>query len=495
MAATKVISASKDKVELHMGNEKDSEDAHGMDTTLVIEERHVTRKIDLHLLPLMLGAYMLQFLDKTALGYTAIFGIQESLSINGVQYSWASSAFYFGYLVASYPTSLCFVHFPIAKLLSISFIIWAVVLACHGAASGFASLLVLRILLGMLESTISPGLSLMTAIWYKRSEHALRHGIWFAGNCIASIFGGVLTYGIGHINSSIESWRWIFIILGLITFAYGIVFFFLLPSSPTQARFLTPAEAQVAVQRTQAEMRTKKTNAWSRDQALEAITDPKSWLLFIYSLASSIPNGGLTSFGGIVVKGFGFSTLDTLLVSIPAYIFTLIWLAISTMVSWKVKHARCFTIAFLQLISIAGCLLVSQVSSSHKMTRLAGIWLFGAFSAGFPIVLSLTASNISGYTKKTTVNALVFLGYCTGNILGPFFFFSREYPSYPSAWNAIMISLGVAYASILVLRYLMVYQNRSRGQALSPEDENEDVDFDETPDETDLHDRRFKYVL
>jgi hypothetical protein len=47
MAAAKVISASKDKVELHMGNEKDSEDAHGMDTTLVIEERHVTRKIDL----------------------------------------------------------------------------------------------------------------------------------------------------------------------------------------------------------------------------------------------------------------------------------------------------------------------------------------------------------------------------------------------------------------------------------------------------------------
>lgn len=27
----------------------------------------------------MFGAYMLQFLDKTALGYTAIFGIQQSL--------------------------------------------------------------------------------------------------------------------------------------------------------------------------------------------------------------------------------------------------------------------------------------------------------------------------------------------------------------------------------------------------------------------------------
>lgn len=31
------------------------------------------------ILPVMFVAYMLQFLDKTALGYTAIFGIQKSL--------------------------------------------------------------------------------------------------------------------------------------------------------------------------------------------------------------------------------------------------------------------------------------------------------------------------------------------------------------------------------------------------------------------------------
>lgn len=84
---------------------------------------------------------------------------------------------------------------------------WAVVVACHGAASDFAGITILRVLLGVFESTISPGLSLVTSVWYKRSEHASRHGIWFAGNSISSIFGGLLTYGIGHIDNSVEPWR------------------------------------------------------------------------------------------------------------------------------------------------------------------------------------------------------------------------------------------------------------------------------------------------
>jgi hypothetical protein len=33
----------------------------------------------------------------------------------GQQYFWVCSAFYFGYLVASYPASLCFVKLPLGK--------------------------------------------------------------------------------------------------------------------------------------------------------------------------------------------------------------------------------------------------------------------------------------------------------------------------------------------------------------------------------------------
>jgi len=86
-------------------------------------------------------------------------------------------------------------------------VIWSVVLACHGAVTNFGSLLARRVLLGVFESVISPGHSLLTGMWYTPPEHAWWHGIWFAGNSMANVFGGVLSYAIGHISDGVAPWR------------------------------------------------------------------------------------------------------------------------------------------------------------------------------------------------------------------------------------------------------------------------------------------------
>ncbi|KAL2857735.1 major facilitator superfamily domain-containing protein [Aspergillus pseudoustus] len=472
-------------------------------TTLDCEdEKALMRKVDWNILPVMFVAYMLQYLDKSALGNTAIFGIQESLKLVGDQYSWASSAFYFGFLVASYPVSLCFVKFPIGKFLSISFISWAIVLACHGATANFAGITAVRVLLGVLESTISPGLSLVTGLWYKRSEHASRHGIWFAGNSIASIFGALLTYGIGHINNSVDPWRWIFIIFGIVTFAYGIVFFIYLPDTPQAARFLSKEEGEFVYQRAQQETHTAVSHKWSKSQCIEALIDPKTWLIFVYAMGSCIPNGGITSFGGIVVSGFGYSTFETILVSLPMSVFTFIWVVLATVITSRVRKSRCITAAVLSLISLAGSIMVSQIDPSKKVSRLAGMWLFPAYSAGIPILMSIVASNVAGYTKRTTVNAVMFMGNCVGNITGPFLFFPGEMPDYESAWLGIMISLAIAVVSILALRQVLQFQNRCRdrqqGIKIDPES-REAVEAEEVvaldKDETDWENRTFRYYL
>ncbi|KAL4862778.1 hypothetical protein BDV12DRAFT_38850 [Aspergillus spectabilis] len=466
------------------------------------DEKALIRKIDRRILPLMFTAYMLQFLDKTALGYTAIFGLQESLNLVNDQFSWASSAFYFGYLVASYPVSLCFVKFPLGKFLSLTFIAWAVVVACHGAASNFAGLMVLRVFLGALESTISPGLSLVTGLWYKRSEHASRHGVWFAGNSISSIFGGLLAYGIGHIHNSVDPWRWIFIIFGIITFAFGVVFFVFLPDGPSTAQFLSEDEREYVHQRAQQETHTTVSHEWSKGQCFEAVIDPKTWLLFVYTTASCIPNGGLTSFASIIIAGFGYSTFHTLLLQIPTAVFTFIWVVLSTIITSRVRKSRCLTIAGLQLLSLAGALMVSQIDTRQQVARLAGLWFFAAFSAGIPITLSFIASNVAGYTKKTTVSAIIFIGYCTGNIIGPFLFFPDEAPAYNSAWLGIMICTAIAIVSIIALRLVCDFQNRLRDHQqnvkLDPET-REMPDSDDIAilnrDQTDWENQRFRYYL
>ena len=52
-------------------------------------------------LPIMLFAYMMAFLDKQTLNYAALMGIREDLHLVGTQYNWSSSIFYFGYLIFS----------------------------------------------------------------------------------------------------------------------------------------------------------------------------------------------------------------------------------------------------------------------------------------------------------------------------------------------------------------------------------------------------------
>ena len=74
----------------------------------------------LSLLPIMGLSYMFQFLDKSALGYTAIMGLQTDLKMSGGQYSWASGIYYFGYLLASYPAAALMVRFPVARTIAVS---------------------------------------------------------------------------------------------------------------------------------------------------------------------------------------------------------------------------------------------------------------------------------------------------------------------------------------------------------------------------------------
>jgi MFS family permease len=142
----------------------------------------------------------------------------------GQQYSWTSSIFYIGYLVASYPISLGFVRFPLGKYLSVLMLVylvfvgysceahkysflWGVVLTLHAVTDNYGSLMALRTLLGVFESAISPGFSLITGMWYTPREHVSRHSIWFAGNAIASIIGSLIAYGLLNYEGTLSQWK------------------------------------------------------------------------------------------------------------------------------------------------------------------------------------------------------------------------------------------------------------------------------------------------
>ena len=85
--------------------------------------------------------------------------------------------------------------------------LWGAMLTLHAVAQNYAGLMVLRTFLGVFESAISPGFSLITGMWYTPQEHVSRHTFWFAGNASFSIIGSLIAYGIAHYHDHFPPWK------------------------------------------------------------------------------------------------------------------------------------------------------------------------------------------------------------------------------------------------------------------------------------------------
>ncbi|PKX95933.1 putative MFS allantoate transporter [Aspergillus novofumigatus IBT 16806] len=433
-------------------------------------EKRLVRKIDIMILPIMTFAYMMAFLDKQALSYTAIMGLRTDLNLKGSEYSWSGSIFYFGYLFFSYPASILLVKFPLGKYLACNFMLWAIVLASHAATTNFAGLMVARFFLGCTEASVSSGFSLITSLWYRTSEQPLRHGIWFCGNSISMIIGNLVAVGIWQIKTGLQSWKWLFIIFGIITFLWGILMFFRLPDTPNTATFLTEEEKLLAIERLKANKAGYKRNKIDTAQIIEAFVDPKTWLLAVMILGFNIPNGGFTTFSSLILYGFGFSTFKTLLLGMPVGAVILVFVLFSSTLSSKIQNCRCIVIAAVGCISILGSALVYATESIA--TRYAGLLLMGVYSVSMPLSLAMVASNIGGFSKRATVSAIYFVMYCAGNIVGPQLFFESEAPRYQSGFQAVI--------------------NRRRDRVAGPVNDAEKPT--ELVDITDLANMQFRYV-
>ncbi|KAL6249305.1 hypothetical protein RBB50_003158 [Rhinocladiella similis] len=501
MASTEEKTFCDTKVDMDcVMSQSGQQDASGTIYLAPAEERRLVRKIDLHLMPVMFLLYLFQYLDKTSLGYTAIMGILEDTKLSGSQYAWVSSFFYVGFLIASPISAIALVKFSAAKVVVFTVIVWGGILMCTAAGHNFGTLSVLRILLGSFEAAINPGFTMITAMWYKPSEHALRHGIWYGGASIAYIFGGVLAYGFSHINSAVKSWQFLFIIFGAVTIIWGIVMYFLLPNNPQSAKFLTAEERNLAFARVQGMRHSADTQKWSSAQFKEALIDPRTWLFFLLNIFTTLPGGGLAAFGSIILKSFGFSLYKTQLLTMSQGAFLLLFVVFTVAISVMFKDARCISIALLNLISLVGALMIKLLPASDKVSRLAGLWLISAYASSFPTILSLVSSNICGHTKKATVNAMLFLGFCTGYIIGPQTFLAHEAPGYKTAFNVMIACFVLNIAIILTMRQLMAWWNRKRDQERGHDNvmtgEAAENAFEQLElDETDWQNKNIRYSL
>ncbi|KAJ9645412.1 hypothetical protein H2204_000991 [Knufia peltigerae] len=461
------------------------------------DNKRVLRRIDYCIIPLMGFCYMLQFMDKLALSQATLLGLRQDIHLRGSEYSWCSAVFYFGYLAWSWPSSYLIVRFPTGKYVSLMVFLWGVILMCHGACKNFAGLMALRFFLGVGEACLAPGFALITGMFYTRQEQPIRQGAWFIGNAIANMFGGLVAYGIGNITtSSLPTWRLLFLILGATTSVYSIILFWFLPDSPQQARFLSKQDQQIAVIRTL----TNKTGVLDHDkfvmaQLWDALLDPQTWGLFLYTASVNIANGGLTSFGAIVIAGFGFSDLRALLIQMPMGATQLVFLLLTSGLASFIPSSRIALMMFNTLTSLVGMVMV--YAAEGKATRMAGLCLATVFATNIPLSLSLISSNVGGFTKRSVISATLFVAYCTGNIIGPQFFLASQEPRYQTGLIASVSGLALGIVFLVALLFYYIWENRRRDKLYNSRSPSTSAGEppEEVSNKTDRQLSSFRYVL
>ena len=465
------------------------------------EEKKLIRRIDLMIIPYLAVCYAFFYIDKTTLSYAALFNINQDLSLSGTEYSWLSSMFYFGFLVWALPTNLMLQRFPVGKYLGFNIFMWGVFLMIQAACQNFAQLAVLRALSGAAEACSDPGFMLITGMWYKRREQPVRMGLWYTANGLGIAGGGLLGYGIGHIRGALPSWKYEFLIVGAICCAWGIVMFIFLPDSPVTAPGLSIRHRRVAVERLRSNQTGIENKHFKKYQLKEAFMDYKLYLLFLAGVVGNIPNGGISNFGTLIIQGFGFSTLVTTLMQVPYG--AVIVLSILSFVFLNDRlggNWRCIMIICSLMPNLAGAFGLRFVPTDQHVARLICYYLTGPYNAGFVLILSLSTANIAGHTKKVVTNAVLFLGYCTGNIAGPFFYKSEQAPTYSLGIWSMIVSHLIEIAVILLLRFLLQRENarrdRIQGVGKWAQEGGSHVDLDATAfgDLTDRENMNFRYI-
>lgn len=221
---------------------------------------------------------------RVNLGNARLYGLEEDLNLTTSQFQVAISIFFVTYMLFEVPSNLVLKLFTPRRWIAFITVSWGIIATLMGLVNSYGSLLACRLLLGTVEAGLFPGLNIYLTFFYTKNELALRVGYLFVSAAIAGALGGLLAYGIGHMDGvqGLSGWRWILIIEGIPSVVLGVITYFVLPNDAETAWFLGNDEkALMEVRRRREYGSTKTSGGIEKKDVLRAVTDWKAWMFYI----------------------------------------------------------------------------------------------------------------------------------------------------------------------------------------------------------------------
>ncbi|CUS13123.1 unnamed protein product [Tuber aestivum] len=405
-------------------------------------EKKLVRKLDNHIIPMIMALYMASFMDRVNIGNARLYGLEEDLGLKGNQFQTSVSILFVTYLGFEIPSNLVLKKFTPRRYLAAITMIWGIIATCTGFVNSYKSLLACRLLLGAAEAGLFPGLVVYLTFFYTRKELALRMGYMFVSAALAGASGGLLAYGIGFLDgrSGMKGWRWILIIEGLPAIVLGSVTYFFLADNPREAGYLTEEEKRFMIARRR------------REVAHTASAQEFHWEDVRKCFSTFLPT---------IIKSLGHWSVEQVqALTIPCYALGAITYLIVAHISDKQQRRGMYAISFACISIIGyGILLFDASRGVHYFACfLVAIGLY--VSVGLPLVW--LPSNCPRYGKRTAALGLqIAVGNASG-ILVPFIYASKDSPRYIKGYAVSLSMGGFAAITYTFLWYWFSKLNASR---------------------------------
>ncbi|KAH8820061.1 major facilitator superfamily domain-containing protein [Xylogone sp. PMI_703] len=429
-----------------------------------ITERRLITKIDFRVVPFLCILYLLAFLDRVNIANARSFGLVDDLDLTGVQYNTALTMFFIPYVIFEIPSNIFLKRLRPNLWLSFCMFMFGVVSICQGVVTSYGGLLTTRFFLGLFETGMFPGCFYLIGMWYKRSEAQRRYSFFFSSTTLAGAFGGLLASAIGKMDRmrDYRGWRWIFILEGCLTCVVALFFFFLIPSFPEEAKWLTSEERAYVRVRLQAD---QGNSAADRKITLADIgrvfKDYKIIIGGFMYFGLIVPAYGYAFFAPAIVSTYGYSAIQTQLHSVPPWAAAFAFAMLIAFLSDRVKHRFLFAI-FPICVAISGFAILIRVHH-NKDVEYAALFLvaMGSYTA-MPVIVCWFNMNLGGHHRRSIGSAWQVGFGNIGGIIATYAFLTKDAPYYKKGYSICLGFLCLSALSCCLYAAAVVSQNRER---------------------------------
>ncbi len=365
----------------------------------------------IRLIPVAFITYSLAYLDRANFGFAAAGGMAKDLNINASTSSLLGSLFFLGYFFFQIPGATYAANKSAKKLIFWSLILWGGLAMATGMVSNVNYLIVIRFMLGVVESAVMPSMLIFLSRWFTKSERSRANTFLILGNPATILWMSILS---GYLVKSV-GWRWMFIWEGLPAIIWAFIWWKIVAEKPQNANWLTDEEKVALENKLQQEQQHIKP---VKNYAAAFKSKVVILLCFQYALWSIGVYGFVMWLPSMINAAPDSDIVKTGWLSAVPYLLAIIAMLTVSYFSDKTLNRKIFVWPFLLIGAVAfySSYLIGPDNFwlSFTLLVIAGGAMYAPYGPFFAIITEILPSNVSG-GAIALINSLGALGSFLGS--------------------------------------------------------------------------------